>query len=109
MFCEPASDTACAPRTRSVRRSVSRAGSMLYTIAHLQRTEGLDGAHVQMHTILEPSVQPLAAVVQRRTSCPDQTYVLGPIGAPHRLTYPHRHLHGDRGNRGRLPASIRPG
>ena len=30
-----------------------------------------------MHTILEPSVQPLPAVAQRRTSCPDQTYVPG--------------------------------
>src|SRR6266540_1034346 len=105
---ESASEAACAPRTRSVRWSMSRAGSMLYTIAHLQRTESLDGGTVYVHTILEPSVRPLAAVAQRRTSCPDQTYVLGPIGAPHRLTYPHRHLDGDRGNRGRLPASIRP-
>src|SRR6266542_6679527 len=74
---ESASEAACAPRTRSVRWSMSRAGSMLYTIAHLPRTEGLAGGTVHVHTILEPSVQPPAAVAQGRTSCPDQTYVPG--------------------------------
>jgi hypothetical protein len=56
---------------------MSRAGSMPYTIAHLQRTESLDGGTVHVHTILELSVRPLAGVAQRRTSRPDQTYVPG--------------------------------